>query len=163
MNSNAAREQRGCFKPWALLTTPEFGRAYRFVYPTLLVVSLAKAYLYNVVEGKLIQVIELAADDDDWIVHINYVEVNDKYVFVCCTGYLRIYARSTGENVLRIAARPLPSFRRFKTQESRTYPDNRPRPKHIAALLELHSALDFTVFDLYDIAFIAGTPIFSPL
>ena len=77
----SGEDKRGCFKPWALLRIPELGRAYRFVYPTLLVVSLFRAYLYNAVEGKLTQTIETAADGDDRSIH--YVEVNNEYVFVC--------------------------------------------------------------------------------
>ena len=44
---------KGHFRPWALIETAEFGRAYRFVYPTLLVSGLRKAYLWDVVSATL--------------------------------------------------------------------------------------------------------------
>lgn len=46
---------RGEFAPWALLHPPTFTRAYRFVYPILLVVSMTKAFLYDVRTGVMVQ------------------------------------------------------------------------------------------------------------
>ena len=45
--SNHIPVTKGTFKPWAVLHIPELTRAYRFVYPTLLVVGTEKAYLWD--------------------------------------------------------------------------------------------------------------------
>ncbi|KAI0079285.1 hypothetical protein K474DRAFT_683461 [Panus rudis PR-1116 ss-1] len=88
------------FRPWALLSTPEWGQAFRFVYPYLLVASLTKAYVYDVVSAILVQTIEDTQNVNDptnvQLGDINYVELNDKYVFICGSIELRIYSRSNG-------------------------------------------------------------------
>lgn len=155
MSEIARDDKRGCFKPWALLRVPEIGRAYRFVFPTLLVVSWSKAYLYNAVEGKLTQTIEIAPDDEE-DVSVHYVEVNEEYVFVCFTKNLRIYARLNGEQVFSIPAIPTPSIRSFVAKESKYRSDGRRRRKHTVAVLDIHHEPEFKPPILQDIHFIAG-------
>ncbi|KAF4623168.1 hypothetical protein D9613_001312 [Agrocybe pediades] len=57
LSSNTANF-KGRFTPHAVLNMPEPTRAYRFVYPTLLVASLERAYLWDVTSGTTVQVIE---------------------------------------------------------------------------------------------------------
>ena len=56
---------------------PELGRAFRFVYPTLLVAGYNKAYLYDVETGNLVQTVENTQTPRDGIFlgDINYVEL----------------------------------------------------------------------------------------
>jgi len=49
---------KGRFTPHAVLHMPEPTRAYRFVYPTLLVASLERAYLWDVRNATITQIIE---------------------------------------------------------------------------------------------------------
>lgn len=97
----AATSPRGHFRPWALLETAEFGRAFRFVYPTLLVSGVRKAYLWNVVSATLegevdnVQGGGAGADGD-----INYVELSRAHVFVCSTSALRIFSRAEGGRLI---------------------------------------------------------------
>ncbi|CAL1711315.1 unnamed protein product [Somion occarium] len=114
--SHPTTDGRGHFKPWALLNTPEWGRAFRFVYPTLLVASMTKSYLYDVVYGRLVQTIEHSPDGN--IEDINYVELNDQYVFICTADHLRIYSRKNGQSVLRIPSLDLPSAGCFSLDHS---------------------------------------------
>ncbi|PIL33399.1 hypothetical protein GSI_04020 [Ganoderma sinense ZZ0214-1] len=90
---------RGHFRPWALIETAEFGRAFRFVYPTLLVSGLRRAYLWNVVTATL----ELEVDNVQGNAgggDINYVELSHAHVFVCSTSALRIFSRAEGGRMI---------------------------------------------------------------
>ena len=49
---------RAQFSPYALFQMPEHTRAYRFVYPTLLVASLERAFLWNIHTGEMVQVLD---------------------------------------------------------------------------------------------------------
>ena len=92
---------KGHFRPWALIETAEFGRAYRFVYPCLLVCGLRRAYVWNVVTASLereLDNVQGAAGGGD----INYVELSAQHVFVCSTSALRIFDRATGNMILEI-------------------------------------------------------------
>lgn len=49
---------RAQFSPYALIIKPEYIRAYRFVYPNLLVASLERAYIWDVRTGQLVQTLD---------------------------------------------------------------------------------------------------------
>ncbi|TBU39518.1 hypothetical protein BD309DRAFT_969511 [Dichomitus squalens] len=92
---------KGHFRPWALIETAEFGRAYRFVYPCLLVCGLRRAFVWNVVTTRLereFDNVQGNAGEGD----INYVELSADHVFVCSTSALRIFDRSNGNMLLEI-------------------------------------------------------------
>lgn len=87
----------GHFRPWAKLSFPTFTRAYRLAYPTLLCAGMDRAYLHDVRTGRLIQSIDIRPED------ICYVDVNERYVFVCEPEALHVFSRADGGNeVLRI-------------------------------------------------------------
>ncbi len=87
----------GHFRPWAKLSFPTFTRAYRLAYPTLLCAGVDRAYLHDVRTGALVQTIDISPED------ICYVDVNERYVFVCEPEALRVFSRADGGNeVLRI-------------------------------------------------------------
>ncbi|TFK85124.1 hypothetical protein K466DRAFT_601435 [Polyporus arcularius HHB13444] len=92
---------RGHFRPWCLMETPEFTRAYRFVYPNFLVASLRKAYLWDVPTGRLTLEVDNvqgnSAGGD-----INYVELSVFHIFVCSTSALRVFSKTNGQMVLEI-------------------------------------------------------------
>ena len=48
------QDRKGQFKPWALIRSPEWGRAFRFVYPIILVGSFSRAYLFDVESAHLV-------------------------------------------------------------------------------------------------------------
>lgn len=97
---------KGHFRPWAVLTVPEFGRAFRFVYPTLVVVCFETAYLYNVLSCELSQTIpdiQVAINGKN-LGGINYVELGPQYVFICGSIQLRIFDRTSGALVYCISS-----------------------------------------------------------
>ncbi|KAJ3549871.1 hypothetical protein NM688_g5135 [Phlebia brevispora] len=98
---------KGNFKPWALLVMPELGRAFRFVYPVLLVSGLTRAYLYHVETGELIQTITetQAVRDSSALGDINYVELNAFHVLICGTLQLRIFERGSGNLLYSMSPR----------------------------------------------------------
>ncbi|KAH9889520.1 hypothetical protein C8Q73DRAFT_793718 [Cubamyces lactineus] len=94
--------QRGHFRPWALIDTPEFGRAYRFVYPNLLVSGLRKAYLWDVRSGELVLEVENVQGNTTDTGDINYVELSATHVFICSSSALRVFSRQNKSLVLEI-------------------------------------------------------------
>ncbi|KAF8875517.1 hypothetical protein BD779DRAFT_1563403 [Infundibulicybe gibba] len=97
---------RGHFLPWALLRPPGPAYAYRFVHPTLLVSSSRTAFLWDIPTGALIQTIPdiqqpypagTNATEPTTLGELRYVEVNEKYIFLCGTNTLRIFSRSDGK------------------------------------------------------------------
>ena len=90
---------RGQFRPWAKLAFPAFTRAYRLAYPTLVCASSERAFLHDVRTGALVQTIDIDRED------ILYVDVNERYVFVCEPETLYVYSRGDSDRgavVLRI-------------------------------------------------------------
>lgn len=96
---------KGSFRPWAVLTTPEFNRAFRFVYPTLLVAGSDKAYLWDVLTCELSKIIpEIQAEaGGEPLGAINYVELSAKHVYICGTRQLRVFDRTNGALVYHIS------------------------------------------------------------
>ncbi|KAG0706677.1 hypothetical protein DFH29DRAFT_137501 [Suillus ampliporus] len=106
----ASPTNRGHFRPWALLQMPEFTRAFRFSYPTLLSAGANNAYLWNVPTSRLVETINniQAPNQDGTLGRLNYVEVNDQYAFFCGSIQLRIFARGGGALVCHLAMKDLP-------------------------------------------------------
>ena len=88
---------------------PETTRAFRFSYPTLLVASEDNAYIWNVPEGRLVETIRdiQKSRHDDRLGVISYVEVNDKYAFICGSNQLRIFERGGGTLVFQLSPKDL--------------------------------------------------------
>lgn len=95
---------KGSFKPWAVLTPPEFTRAYRFVYPNLAVVGGSKAYIWDVLTCELVQVVPeiQAIADGQPLGSIGYVELSPLHVLICGSRQLRLFDRKTGALALHI-------------------------------------------------------------
>lgn len=95
--------QRGCFLPWAFFLPPHDPRAYRVVYPTLLIGSIegGELYLYDIPSAALTQTITLPRNESTMftdeegndILVINYVEIGPRHVFVCTASSVVIIAR----------------------------------------------------------------------
>lgn len=104
-----ASTRHGHFKPWALLRMPDFTRAFRLSHLTLLVAADENAYLWDVSEGHLIETIRdiQRRHDDQTLGRIQYVEVNDKYAFICGSNQLRIFERGGGALVYALSPRNL--------------------------------------------------------
>ncbi|KAF8639383.1 hypothetical protein AX17_001539 [Amanita inopinata Kibby_2008] len=105
----------GHFVPWALLHPPSPTRAFRFVYPILLVASFNSAYLFDVRTGAIIQQIrqmqlaptmehgqQVFPDPPAPLGELNYVELGQRHVFICAEACLRIFSRQNGQKVLDI-------------------------------------------------------------
>ena len=104
---------RGHFRPWAKLSFPEATLAFRFAYPTLLCANNKHAFLHDVRTGALVQTIDFDVewlqeleDEDDGIC---YVDVNERYAFVCEPRALHVFARDGNAEVLRIPSDALMS------------------------------------------------------
>ncbi|KAH9941924.1 hypothetical protein B0H21DRAFT_543104 [Amylocystis lapponica] len=101
---------QGHFQPWALLQMPEQTTAFRFVYPTLAVVALDAAYLWDVRSGELVHTVRDIQDphggNDSTLGIIRYVEVNASYIFLCGSSEFRVFDRQCGALVLRMSSKP---------------------------------------------------------
>ncbi|KAF5376923.1 hypothetical protein D9615_007333 [Tricholomella constricta] len=112
-----ATTKRGHFRPWAVLHPPQTTRAFRFSYPYLGAAAWDAVYLWDVRTGALVQAInqtQLGTNGEDVqgvlevLGDINYIEVSDKYVFLCGIHSLRIFSRETGKAVLDIPSSKYP-------------------------------------------------------
>ncbi|KIK43739.1 hypothetical protein CY34DRAFT_11515 [Suillus luteus UH-Slu-Lm8-n1] len=97
------------FRPWALLHVPEFTRAFRLLYPTLLSAGVNHAYLWDVPTSRLVETISniQAPNKDGTLGPLSYVEVNDQYAFFCGSNQLRIFARDGGALVYHLCMKNL--------------------------------------------------------
>src|SRR5712691_10645404 len=92
----------GHFRPWAKLSFPEFTRAYRFAYPTLLCTNDEHAFLHDVRTGVLVQTIDLDVQPHPGG-GVCYVDVNERHAFVCEARALHVYSRDRdGAQVLEV-------------------------------------------------------------
>ncbi|KAF8632726.1 hypothetical protein AX15_001722 [Amanita polypyramis BW_CC] len=106
--------KKGHFVPWALLRPPTSTRAFRFVYPILLVASFVSVYLYDVRTGVLVQEIRDIQHTEGVtppppppppiLGELFYVEHSPHHIFVCGDNCLRIFSRQTGQRVYDISA-----------------------------------------------------------
>ncbi|KII85598.1 hypothetical protein PLICRDRAFT_31764 [Plicaturopsis crispa FD-325 SS-3] len=103
--------RKGHFEPWALLRLPEHGRAFRLVYPTLLVASANSAFMWDVTTGEQLTTIrDTQRCGEGYMGGINYVEVSDHYAIVCGSEKLRIFSRSDGSLLLDLSPDDLPWY-----------------------------------------------------
>jgi hypothetical protein len=79
---------------------PEFTRAFRFVYPALLVATGNSAYVWDIPTATLVQTIPETGLNGG----ISYVELSSRHVFICGEELLRIFSREDGSNVLDISS-----------------------------------------------------------
>ncbi|KAI0252896.1 hypothetical protein BJV78DRAFT_1123843 [Lactifluus subvellereus] len=86
---------RGHFRPWARLFFPQPTHAFRFAYPTLVCASHRHVCLHDVRTGSLVQTFDINLED------IDYVDVNERHVFVCESTAVHVYLRA-GTEALRI-------------------------------------------------------------
>jgi hypothetical protein len=93
---------RGHFLPWGLLELPIFGRAFRFVYPTLLVVAENRAFLYDIPTMRHTTIVDDIQTQVDGSIlgRINYVELTDRYVVICGSQQLRVFSNSRQPTLL---------------------------------------------------------------
>ncbi|KAI6012770.1 hypothetical protein F5J12DRAFT_685805, partial [Pisolithus orientalis] len=104
-----ASTRHGHFRPWALLRMPEHTRAFRLSHLTLLASAAENAYLWDVSQGRLVETIGSIQKryHHQTLGHIHYVEVNDKYAFICGSNQLRIFERGGGALVYDLSPRDL--------------------------------------------------------
>lgn len=101
--------RRGHFEPWAYLEMPEETRAFRVVYPTLLVSGWNRAFLWDLPTASLRATVHdtqmhTGNGFHDVLGHITYVEVNDQYVIICGHLQLRVFSnRDQGSLLFHLA------------------------------------------------------------
>lgn len=83
----ATVDNRGHFRPWALISYSEKTLAFRFVYPTLLTSGKHHMYLHDVRTGEQIRVLENAVLDSSpaWNM-VTYLELSERHVFIARLG-----------------------------------------------------------------------------
>ena len=91
---------RGHFRPWANLSFPEPTFGTRLVYPALLSANTRHAFLHHVHTGALMQTIDVGPGAQG--LGFRYVDVNERYAFVCTSRSLHVFAWDGGAEVLRI-------------------------------------------------------------
>ncbi|KAG1750293.1 hypothetical protein EDD22DRAFT_916567 [Suillus occidentalis] len=130
--------RRGHFRPWALLHVPEFTRAFRFSYPTLLSAGVNHAYLWDVPTSRLVETISniQAPNKDGTLGPLSYVEVNDQYAFFCGSNQLRIFARDGGALVYHLCMKNL----QFTTWDVLPSNGDDPCPSSLFQPQRLHEA-----------------------
>ncbi|KAJ3715067.1 hypothetical protein EV361DRAFT_945935 [Lentinula raphanica] len=118
----------GHFKPWAVLKMPRRDtRAFRFVFPTLLVGAWDHVFLWDILSCELIQTITPIQRPNDpsaafalvlanapsfdapvprlgALDNINYVDVDGNHVFICGVNSLRVFSRASGKCILDVPA-----------------------------------------------------------
>ncbi|OJA19664.1 hypothetical protein AZE42_02828, partial [Rhizopogon vesiculosus] len=111
---------RGHFRPWALIQMPEHTSNFRLSYPTLILASKNNAYVWDVPTSRLVETISniQGGDQHGSLGCLNYVDVNDKYAFVCGSLQLRIFRRNGGGLVYKLTKKMLPRTQWDVLQES---------------------------------------------
>ena len=95
INPSLPLPRRGAYLPFAILENPQPVKAFRFFYPYLLLGS-KQAFIWDVPRAQLHQIVNIpqprsSFDNEDDLQHLNYVEMNDEYIFACWTAGLRVY------------------------------------------------------------------------
>jgi len=98
IHGSTATAPRGHFRPWAKLSFAEPTLAYRLAYPTLVSAGEGHAFLHDVRTGALVQTVEIDVRS------ICYVDVDERYLFVCGLRALHVFSRAeaAGAEVLRV-------------------------------------------------------------
>ncbi|KIL60801.1 hypothetical protein M378DRAFT_109928, partial [Amanita muscaria Koide BX008] len=97
------RPRKGHFTPHALLHPPTRTRAFRFIYPYLLVASWNSAYIYDVRSGVVVQQLNNIQDpppnlSNEPLGDLSYVEHSPQHVFICGELSVRVFTRSSGSS-----------------------------------------------------------------
>ena len=88
-----------------VLPMPESTNAFRFVYPTLIVTTHNRAFLWDVPSGKLIQTlhgcqfISFEGGNNKVLGRMKYVEISERHAFLVGQSRLRVFSRATGKRV----------------------------------------------------------------
>ena len=95
VNPPTSLPRRGAYLPFAILKNPQPVKAFRFVYPYLLLGS-KQAFIWDVPRKRLLQIVDIppprpSFSDEDGLQDLNYVEINDEFIFTCWTAGLRVY------------------------------------------------------------------------
>jgi hypothetical protein len=105
-NDSEFERHRGELVPYATLRQLEQTRAYRFVYPTLLLTALSgkKAFLWDIPSASLIQTIDISDRRGSSTIPrqvevntINYVEQSRRHIFICTDDKLLVFTREPVE------------------------------------------------------------------
>ncbi|KZT69695.1 hypothetical protein DAEQUDRAFT_669130 [Daedalea quercina L-15889] len=134
---------RGHLKPWCLITTSQPTFAYRFAYPTLVVMSMDTAYLWDIPSATLVQTIRDVEEpfthddgDGDERATISYVDVSARHLFICGWHELRVFNRADGSLALRIPSQPTFTNARIllshERRDAQTVPSTLPLPSFVA-------------------------------
>ena len=100
INPSLSLPRRGAYLPFAILENPQPIKAFRFVYPYLLLGSpmMEQAFIWDVPHAKLLQTVDVPPppppayfQDEDDVQLFNYVELSNEFIFVCWTAGLRVY------------------------------------------------------------------------
>lgn len=96
--------RRGAYLPFALFVSPAPARSYRLVYPHLLVASDSayQAFIWHIPTSTLVETIEIEAPQNQESSyqppHINYIDFNSSFIFVCWSIALVMYRRETASH-----------------------------------------------------------------
>jgi hypothetical protein len=107
---------RGTYRPYGIIQCPKPTRAYRFTFPDIVIAARAPSndmWVWNVPSLSLVKTIQrlpthpgevpVLVDTDS----VNYVDLNDKYIFVCTSQQGRVYSREDGNVLLRLPIVPM--------------------------------------------------------
>ena len=151
--------RRGHFEPWAFLEMPEEGRAFRMVYPTLLVSGWNRAFLWDVPTARLratIHDIQMPVGNgpNDALGQITYVELSDRFVIICGHFQLRIFSNSSqGTFLFHLAGWRKPHARWTLSLLKKSEDDHtRPTPRYTPRLFSLKDNSSYVL---------RSTPLFS--
>lgn len=114
-------DNRGHFRPWALISYPEKTLAFRFVYPTLLTSGEHHIYLHDVRTGEQIRVLENAVLDSSpaWNM-VTYLELSERHVFIATEDWVRVFSRADGSQLLTLRKSAQDSYHHI-TVEPKTF------------------------------------------
>ena len=98
MNSSLSLPRRGTYLPFTILKNPQPVKAFRFVYPYLLLVSHVskQAFIWDVPRAVLLEIVNIpppqgSSDGQGDAQVLSAVEISDEHVFVCWTNALCVY------------------------------------------------------------------------
>lgn len=91
--------RRGHFVPWALIQNPgeDSGAAFRFVWPTLLVVSESHGRTWDIRTGE--QTLHIKEDRNTEDLYVNYVDISEQHIFIAGSS-ISIYCQQSGHLLL---------------------------------------------------------------
>lgn len=142
-------QEFGRFVPWALLSIPELTRAYRFVYPTLLVAGYDHAFLYDIPTARLVQTINISGVAAEDFGDLRYVELSNQHVFICFEAAILVFDRNRRDqkahiiNVSWFRSNPLLSIYPGSPRHKQWDPKRRMR-RELIGLVPTNGRFSFT-------------------